>query len=143
MAELLEQPTLARFKMYMTYLIEEIQKEEEKTEDDDILERMKAYIEENYWNTSLSIAMLGEEFKLRGSYLSKSFKEKYNMSLLNYISYVRVQQAKKHLMQGNMSILEVGEQSGFLSSQVFIKNFKKIEGITPGKFKEIAEMGKI
>lgn len=145
-AELLGQSTLARFKMYMAYLIEEMQKEEEKseekTEDDGILEKVKAYIEENYWNTSLSIAMLGEEFKLRGAYLSKAFKEKYNISLLSYITYVRVQQAKKFLSQGNMTILEVGEKSGFLSSQVFIKNFKKIEGITPGKFKDSVEINK-
>ena len=134
---LLEQPTLISFKTYLSYLIQNIQDEETSGENDELLAKTKVYIDEYYWNPALSVTMLGEVMGVRGKYLSKIFKEKYQISLPDYLLQVRIQQAKIYLAQKDVTIQEVAEATGFLSSQVFIRNFKNQEGITPGKFKEM------
>ena len=136
--ELLKQPTLVSFRTYLSYLIQELRKEDTSDEEnDELIVKTKNYIDENYWNADLSVTMLGEQIGIRGKYLSKIFKEKYQMGLPDYILHVRIEQAKIYLTQKDMTIQEIAEATGFLSSQVFIRNFKNKEGITPGKFKEL------
>lgn len=135
--DLLEQPTLIGFQTSLCYLIQELQRDRASDEDNELVVKTKNYIDENYWNADLSVTMLGEQMGVRGKLLSKIFKEKYQMSLPDYLLDVRIQQAKIYLTQKNMTIQEIAEATGFLSSQVFIRNFKSKEGITPGKFKEL------
>lgn len=135
--ELLGQPTLVSFRTYLSYLVQEIRKEDTSDENDELIVKTKNYIDENYWNADLSVTMLGDQMGVRGKQLSKVFKEKYQISLPDYLLYVRIQQAKVYLAEKNMTIQEIAEATGFLSSQVFIRNFKNKEGITPGKFKEL------
>ena len=66
------------------------------------------------------------------------FKNKYQITMLDYISLVRIAEAKKLLLEKNMTIQKIAEKTGFLSDHVFIRAFKKSEGITPGKYKELA-----
>ena len=78
---------------------------------------------------------------MQGNHLSKIFKERYGITLLDYVANVRIHQAKKLIQEEGCSVQEVAEKTGFLSSTVFIRTFKKKEGITPGKYKEMVEKG--
>ena len=100
-----------------------------------VAEEVKQHVEENYANPNLSIASIGEEFGMQAAYLSKIFREEQGVSLLNYISNVRIAQAKCLLLESNLTINEIAEQTGFLSGNVFIKTFKKHTGTTPGKYR--------
>ena len=71
------------------------------------------------------------------SYLSKLFKKKYGFSILECIAQTRIKYAKEALKSTNASVAEISEQVGFLSSQVFVKTFKKYEGITPGIYRDL------
>ena len=104
----------------------------------DVLEELKALINENYMDGELSIAMLGVQIGMQPAHMSKIFKEKYGIPLLDYIASVRIFHAKRMLREEESSIQMVGERAGFLSSQVFIRTFKKKEGITPGKYREMS-----
>ena len=75
--------------------------------------------------------------QITASYLSRMFRERYGVSILNYISETRIKSAKKALCETKKSIYEIAEENGFLSSNVFIKAFKKQEGITPGAYREL------
>lgn len=99
-----------------------------------IWQKAAEYIEENYSNPQLSVTQLGEELKLSPYYASKLFKEKYEMSMSDYMAKIRVQKAKEQLRGNDLSIREIAEQNGFLSSNVFIRTFKKGEGVTPGVY---------
>lgn len=136
--ELINQPTLSDFQGVLCTVLDEIKRIEESKSADDILVRAKVYIEQNYWNSDLSVTMLGKELGLQGRYLSTLFKEKYQISMLDYISHVRITEAKKLLLEKNLTIQKIAEKTGFLSDHVFIRAFKKSEGITPGKYKELA-----
>lgn len=134
--------TLLDFRELLTVQINELYKYRIKRNASvDILEETKRFIEENYSDGELSIASIGTAMGLHSNYLSQIFKGRYGMTLIDYVATVRVQQAKKLIEEGGMSVQKVGEKCGFLSSSVFIRTFKKKEGITPGKYKEMIELG--
>jgi len=87
------------------------------------------------------VSTIGAAMNMQGNHLSRIFKERYGMTLINYVATVRIKQAKKLIRECNMSVQEMAEECGFLSATVFIRTFKKKEGITPGKYKELVEAG--
>ena len=115
---------------------ESVSKSREKYE---VCVKTMDYIDKNYNNNMLSVNMLGEQMGIQPAYLSRIFKEKFGLSILDYIASVRIERAKKLICEGTKTIQEVAEITGFLSSHVFIKKFKEIEGMTPGKWREINE----
>ena len=113
------------------------QKRKDQMNHSDICQQTREYIEENYANMQLSVSLLGEVMEVSASYLSKLYKKKYGISILDDISRTRIKKSKSLLQNTSMNVNEVAEQTGFMSSNVFIKAFKKWEGITPGRYREL------
>lgn len=135
---LMDKPTLKEFQEYLIYIIGTLyQQEQEKSQQGDICEQVKEYIKTHYANPELNVSLLGEEFHLSASYLSRLFKEKYENSILDYIAKVRIKNAKEDLKNTSKNVYEIAMDNGFLSSNVFIKTFKKWEGITPGVYRNL------
>jgi len=101
-----------------------------------------SHINANYADPSLSASSISVTFGLTRSYLSTLFKTQTTQTLLNYIGWVRIDRAKKLLKESDTSVKDIGTQTGFLDSNVFIKTFKKYEGITPGEYRKIADVAK-
>lgn len=97
------------------------------------------YIENHYNETSLSVAMLAEHFDCNPSYLSNYFKGKTGAGILEFINRTRINKAKQLLRHSEMSLQEIAEKVGYYSSNTLIRIFKKLEGVTPGKFREKLE----
>lgn len=103
----------------------------------DLLSRIKLYIEKNYTDMNLSVSLIAEHFKINPNYLSRIFKQNYNIGVLNYIHDIRIKNAKILLGKDSLSVKEIAEKVGYYNDITFIRVFKKFEGITPGKYKEI------
>lgn len=103
----------------------------------ELCKRAKSFIDENYADDQLSVNSLGEQIGIQAAYLSKIFKEEYGVSILNYIATVRISHAKRIMLEEGKTVQEVTKRTGFLSTQVFTRTFKKLEGITPGQYKEM------
>ncbi|MDF2921440.1 MAG: hypothetical protein K0R57_354 [Paenibacillaceae bacterium] len=98
--------------------------------------QIKAFIEENYRDPDLNISLIGAHFQKKATYLSKLFKDHTGGGLLDYINTVRVEKAKALLADDKMTIYEAAGTVGYRDVNAFIRIFKKVEGITPGKYKE-------
>jgi len=98
-------------------------------------ERVKDFVARNYSDINLGVSMIGECFGLTPSYVSKLFKEQVNESLPDYINKIRIEMAIELLTDKESSIFNVAQKVGYCNSNVFIRAFKKYQGITPGKFK--------
>lgn len=113
------------------------QKEKDYAGAEDIFHRVREYIKKYYDNRELSLTVISNHFGISSSYLSKLFKETYNISIPDDIAQTRVKAGKQLLKDTEKSVIEIAEQCGFLSSNVFIKTFKKYEGITPGVYRKL------
>lgn len=105
--------------------------------ENDICARAKSYVESHYQDVNLSLAELANIFGLTSSYFSKMFKEKYKVSIPDYINVVRIHQAKKMLSETSESVQVIASTVGFTESSTFIRVFKKTEGITPGVYRNL------
>nr|MBC9203395.1 helix-turn-helix domain-containing protein [Paenibacillus sp. PL91] len=103
----------------------------------DLVLKVTSHIEEQYRDSNLNVNTIGEHFDLKGSYLSKLFKNQTGEGLLDCINKYRIEQAKRMMKSKQDSISDIARQVGYNEVATFIRVFKKYEGITPGKFKEM------
>jgi YesN/AraC family two-component response regulator len=111
--------------------------EERKQESNQLSQQVAAYVREHYSSDSLNITMIGEAFQLTPSYLSKQFKAQTGEALLEFIGKTRIEEAKRLLSEEACSIMEVARRVGYADINTFNRVFKKYEGVTPGKYKDI------
>jgi YesN/AraC family two-component response regulator len=130
--------TLAEFQDNFAQLLMRVYlKLQEDEKENDICARAKSYIENHYRDVNLSLAELSNVFGLTPSYFSKMYKEKYKVSIPDYINVMRINQAKKLLRDTSQSVQLIAASVGFTESSTFIRIFKKIEGITPGVYRTL------
>jgi two-component system response regulator YesN len=103
----------------------------------DLTARVAGYIEENFSDSNMNVNTIGEYFDLKGSYLSKLFKTQTGEGMLDYLHKYRIGQAKRRMTENQESVNEVSKAVGYNDAATFIRVFKKYEGITPGKYKEM------
>lgn len=97
---------------------------------------IQSYINEHYTDPNLSVDMLADAFSITAQHLSKSFKEIHGGGIQRYIVGVRIDNGKRLLTANeSLSIEQVADETGFTSSQSFIRAFKRMEGVTPGQFR--------
>lgn len=94
------------------------------------------YIDSNFIDSNMNINSIAEKFNFTPAYLSQKYKEATGQSIIDYLYKVRIDQSKKIMNDTTISINEIATMVGFLDSNAFIRIFKKIEGITPGKYRK-------
>jgi two-component system, response regulator YesN len=103
----------------------------------DIYLKILAYIDENYNNHNLSLSMIAETFSLNASYLTRYFKERNGLPLMQYIDRLRFAKAKELLTRTDYSIREIVGRVGYTDEANFIRKFKKVEGISSSGYRSI------
>ena len=93
------------------------------------LESARAYLATHYFNPP-TIKQLSRIISLNELKLKTGFKEKFGSTIHEYITKVRMQKAKKMLLD-NQPVNEVSSQLGYKSVSHFITSFKKSYGVTP------------
>jgi len=110
--------------------------ERNKSRDEDNFEKIRYFIEKNYWNQDMSLALIGQKFNLSEPYISILFK-KNNLSYAGYLEKERMESACKLLLSERIKMIEVAEIIGYNSDQSFRRAFKRYYGISPKKYKEL------
>ena len=100
----------------------------------ELIKNIVVFVENNYTDMNFSISMIGENFKMTPSYISKIYMEETGEGLLDFININRLEKAKQLLKEKKLSVNEITYAVGFSNSGTFIRAFKKYEGITPGKY---------
>lgn len=72
---------------------------------------------------------------LSSKYISKIFKQRMGISLVDYISLVQIDRSKELLLDTNKTIDEIAGSVGINSRVTFYRLFKKHEGISPSSFR--------
>ncbi|SFA74331.1 Helix-turn-helix domain-containing protein [Cohnella sp. OV330] len=137
---LLKRETLQDMKREMESLLRQACEwvdENKKSRNTGLRDRVYQYIQEHYRNSNLSLAGIAEDIGVNSAYLSRFFKEQHGESLLDTLSRIRLDHAKRLLRDGGHTVSEIATMVGFYNSNAFIRTFKKYEGVTPGQYKEI------
>lgn len=92
------------------------------------------YINLNY-HKKITLESLSKMFFLNPTYISRSFKEKFNISFSDYLRTVRVKEACELLENSSLKLDKIAETTGFNDNSDLCRTFKAIMRITPSKYK--------
>lgn len=96
------------------------------------MQQAKQIIECNICNPC-SLIDLAHQIGTNECSLKKAFKEIYGTTVYGYLTKVRMQEAKRLLIRGDMNVYEVALNMGYSDASNFIAAFKKYYGFTPGQ----------
>lgn len=96
------------------------------------------YIENHLAENGISLQKLATDTAFMNSdYLGKLFKKETGYKFSDYLLEKRMEKAKQLLIETNMSIQQIAEQTGFADNpSYFCQLFKKATGQTPGHFRQ-------
>ncbi len=83
----------------------------------------------------LRVEKIAEEMNLNRHYISSLFKRETGKSIIEYIIFVRMSEAKKYLMEGR-GVTETAGLVGYTDSSTFSKMFKKYCEVSPIKYRK-------
>ena len=107
-----------------------------KSHNDVLLNQILAYIEQHFSDENLSQVQIADHLEISPTYLSNFFKEQFGEKMTNYIAKVKVDRAKLLLADDSLTISRIAQMTGCSTSMNMIRIFKKIEGITPGQYRD-------
>src|SRR5690625_868685 len=99
------------------------------------IKRVIEYIHHNY-DRDLRISELASAVYLHPSYLQRIFKKRMNMTIMAYITDIRIGKAKMLLSKTDISIADISDFVGINSRQYFSFLFKKTTGQTPQGYRQ-------
>ncbi len=137
-ARLLETKTFHELqKLHNEILTGLAERTEEEFEDKNakLIREARAYVDENFHDLNLSVSAVADRFHLNSLYFSRLWTKYTGVYISDYITEKRMEHAKQLLLQTDMTVSSIAQKVGYYSDVVFIRNFKKNVGMTPGKFR--------
>ncbi|MDG5790100.1 AraC family transcriptional regulator [Evansella sp. AB-P1] len=117
-------------------LQEKFEEQDEQNSYHTLIYAIRAYIENNYNDSNLSLTLISEHFGIKAKYLSKLFKKEFGIKYVDFLIDLRIIAAKELLTNTNMSLQIIAEKVGYSSAISFSRTFKKVVGISPGEYRE-------
>lgn len=119
--------------VYMPALEDEPVQEISATEE--TVESILYYIEQNI-KDEISINDVAAYVHLNPIYVMRLFKSKTGKSILEYITNIRIEQAKSLLAGTSYSVQKIADQVGYGNYSYFTRIFKKNTGMTPNAYRK-------
>ena len=99
-------------------------------------------VKNEYPNPMLNVSAIADKLGKNVDYISRVFKQTTTIGLLDYIHHMRVKAAKELLLnQPSLSVVQISQRVGYFGADSFIRSFKRIEGITPGRYRTQNQKG--
>lgn len=93
--------------------------------------KISEYLLENYADPTLNVSSVAAHFDLNASYLGSVFKKVNNKSILQFLTTIRMTEAKNLLQSRQYKIYQIAEKIGYNDVYYFSKRFKKYYGYPP------------
>lgn len=93
------------------------------------------YIAENY-NRAITVSDIAKTLYVSKACLTQAFKSQLNVTVIQYLTTVRIEVAQKLLLETDDMIYNIAEKVGFSDSRYFCKTFKKLTGYSPREYRK-------
>lgn len=131
--------TLPEIEQWLAAIVLEaaaVLEEERKANIKNIVAEVQKLIYEGYADADLSLSTLAGKVYLSPSYLSKLYKKETGETYVEFLTRVRMDEAKKLLKSTGMKSSEIGLKVGYVNAQYFCYLFKKYCGMSPIEYRE-------
>lgn len=94
------------------------------------------YIYQHY-NEKINLEDIAEIVELNAAYFSVLFKKETGVNISNYIINVRMETAKKFLIETNNTIIAIADEVGYKDVRYFSRLFAKTVGVNPAIYRKL------
>jgi len=101
-----------------------------------ILERVLEYIRSNYRNPSLKLQDIASSVNYSTTYLSHLFKREYNKHIWDFVTEMRIEEAKLLLESSDKKRYEIAYLVGYESPEHFSRMFKRYVNRSPAEYRK-------
>lgn len=98
-------------------------------------ETLLGWVDDNL-DQPISVSLLAERANLSPGTLAKKFKQAHRITLSQYLLHRRIDRAKSLLATTTLTIYEVGASVGIPDPHYFNKQFRKVTGISPSRYRD-------
>jgi AraC-like DNA-binding protein len=109
--------------------------ERDKSAEDSLLGDVLEYLIANY-RENIQIEDVTKRFPVSRSYLLRLFKEKTGDTIMRFVAEYRLNEARRLLAAGTLSVTEIASRVGFGDLSHFFGLFKKATGLTPKQYRD-------
>lgn len=109
--------------------------ESEKDFNHIMIEKIKNYVTENIEDPQMSVTTIAEHFDYSYANLGHLFKKYTDVSLVAYITHIRLNHACRLLKNTQFTIAEIAQMVGYSNANYFCSVFKKQLDVTPNEFR--------
>ena len=107
----------------------------EKQTQDDMISRVILYMQDHLTET-INVQQLADMVYVSKSYLSRAFKQKTGLSLMEYLNSLRMEAAKAMLAASNMNTEEIAYRTGYHSTKFFYRAFRAYTGMSTREYRK-------
>jgi len=97
---------------------------------------INTYIKDSYQEQP-SITELAEKLSLSKEAFCRFFKKTFDKTFSNYVNEYKITIASKMLIETDLSVSEIGYQSGFNNLSFFHRQFKKYKQSSPNTYRQL------
>ena len=98
-----------------------------------LAQRIKDYLSEHY-TQRITLESLARDMGVSISQIKRTFREQMDTSMVNYVTALRISQAKRMIREGNCNFTQIAEAVGYDSIYYFSSLFKKQTGKTLSEY---------
>lgn len=98
--------------------------------------KLDSFLRDHFTDPSLKLSTLCDHFGISSSYATRLFREHIGMSFHKYLSFYRVEEAKRHLADTKDLVYEIADRCGFTNSNHLIRVFFKFTNMSPDQYRK-------
>ncbi len=123
-------------RLFIDEVSEHAAQQPQEPEMQEKLQEILHYIDEGCHEENFSAKSLADHFDMTVSNLSHYFKKYTQVTVSDYISLRRFDNAKTLLRETAMPVQEVAARCGYVHISTFLRQFKKYENTTPAAYRQ-------
>lgn len=105
-----------------------------------IVSKARDYIYAHYAERNLDLTQVAADIGCNPSYLSRIMKQELGSSFKDYLTMLRIRQAKKLMRDRSLSLNQIAEKVGYSNQHYFSAAFKNCQGVSPSEYRRSKEL---
>ncbi len=102
-------------------------------------DEVEQYILANFKDANFSIKNLSKSLGLNQSYLSRYYKDQTGLSIIDYVTALRMKEIKQLLGSTDKNVKEIVKDAGYVDLSNFNRRFRELEGISPLEYRKLVK----
>ena len=108
----------------------------DRSHHDELVIAAQEWLQINFGN-AVTVSDLANRFSLSVRSFNRRFKAATNMTPVQFLQNLRLEQSKELLKQSNLAIAEISDAVGYQDASYFTELFKKVNSMTPNEYRQL------